>query len=75
MVGSMFVSSEGAAADEAVKTNEAILLALYEAVHLNRNFISALVTSMPDFDNNGEEQEWLQNTDEWAFYFQEHQFT
>merc|ERR1712136_12296 len=50
MVGSMFVSSEGVAAVEAVKTNEAILLALYEAVHLNRNFISALVTSMPDFD-------------------------
>lgn len=54
MVGSMFVSSEVANADEAVKTNEAILLALYEAVHLNRNFISALVTSMPDFDSNGE---------------------
>ena len=73
MVGSMFVSSEGAAADEAVKTNEAILLALYEAVHLNRNFISALVTSMPDFDNNGTERVWFWN-DEWAHFCKEHQF-
>uniref|UniRef100_A0A673CKG9 Armadillo-like helical domain-containing protein n=1 Tax=Sphaeramia orbicularis TaxID=375764 RepID=A0A673CKG9_9TELE len=40
MVGSMFIAD----ADEklSVQTNEAILLALYEAVHLNRNFITVL---------------------------------
>uniref|UniRef100_A0A3Q2G2S3 Armadillo like helical domain containing 3 n=1 Tax=Cyprinodon variegatus TaxID=28743 RepID=A0A3Q2G2S3_CYPVA len=40
MVGSMFIAD----VDEklSVQTNEAILLALYEAVHLNRNFITVL---------------------------------
>ncbi|MGH0139351.1 UNVERIFIED_CONTAM: hypothetical protein FKN15_009691 [Acipenser sinensis] len=40
MVGSMFIAD----AEEkiSVQTNEAILLALYEAVHLNRNFITVL---------------------------------
>uniref|UniRef100_A0A3B3T120 Armadillo like helical domain containing 3 n=1 Tax=Paramormyrops kingsleyae TaxID=1676925 RepID=A0A3B3T120_9TELE len=41
MVGNMFIAD----AEEkiSVQTNEAILLALYEAVHLNRNFIAVLV--------------------------------
>lgn len=48
MVGSMFIAD----ADEklSVQTNEAILLALYEAVHLNRNFITVLVQSHPEID-------------------------
>uniref|UniRef100_A0A3B5M6L6 Armadillo-like helical domain-containing protein n=1 Tax=Xiphophorus couchianus TaxID=32473 RepID=A0A3B5M6L6_9TELE len=40
MVGSTFISW----------TNEAILLALYEAVHLNRNFITVLAQSHPEID-------------------------
>uniref|UniRef100_A0A8C9TLS8 Armadillo like helical domain containing 3 n=1 Tax=Scleropages formosus TaxID=113540 RepID=A0A8C9TLS8_SCLFO len=48
MVGSMFIAD----AEEklSVQTNEAILLALYEAVHLNRNFIAVLVQSHPEVD-------------------------
>ncbi|MBN3321901.1 ARMD3 protein, partial [Atractosteus spatula] len=46
MVGSMFIAD----AEEkiSVQTNEAILLALYEAVHLNRNFITVLAQSHPE---------------------------
>ncbi|XP_037094920.1 armadillo-like helical domain-containing protein 3 [Syngnathus acus] len=49
MVGNMFIAD----ADEklSVQTNEAILLALYEAVHLNRNFITVLAQSHPEIDN------------------------
>ncbi|XP_060719399.1 armadillo-like helical domain-containing protein 3 [Tachysurus vachellii] len=48
MVGSMFITD----ADEklTVQTNEAILLTLYEAVHLNRNFITVLAQSHPEID-------------------------
>ncbi|PWA16926.1 hypothetical protein CCH79_00012716 [Gambusia affinis] len=48
MVGSMFIAD----VDEklSVQTNEAILLALYEAVHLNRNFITVLAQSHPEID-------------------------
>uniref|UniRef100_A0A672FFI9 Armadillo-like helical domain-containing protein n=1 Tax=Salarias fasciatus TaxID=181472 RepID=A0A672FFI9_SALFA len=48
MVGNMFIAD----ADEklSVQTNEAILLALYEAVHLNRNFITVLAQSHPEIE-------------------------
>ncbi|XP_068178498.1 armadillo-like helical domain-containing protein 3 [Antennarius striatus] len=48
MVGNMFIAD----ADEklSVQTNEAILLALYEAVHLNRNFITVLAQSHPEIN-------------------------
>uniref|UniRef100_A0AAQ5Z252 Armadillo-like helical domain-containing protein n=1 Tax=Amphiprion ocellaris TaxID=80972 RepID=A0AAQ5Z252_AMPOC len=47
MVESMFIAD----VDEKLSvTNEAILLALYEAVHLNRNFITVLAQSHPEID-------------------------
>lgn len=45
-VGSMFIAD--AHEKISVQTNEAILLALYEAVHLNRNFITVLAQSHPE---------------------------
>ncbi|RZF43949.1 hypothetical protein LSTR_LSTR006757 [Laodelphax striatellus] len=48
IVGSMFVSEEGGIRTQQMRAKNGVLVALYEAVHLNRNFVTTLAQAQSD---------------------------
>lgn len=46
--GNMFLSEDAGTRNQQIRANNGVLVALYEAVHLNRNFVSTLAHSLAE---------------------------
>ena len=53
MVGSMFVQEDLAVRNEKMRSHNPALLALYETIHLNRNFITTLAHYQTEATHQG----------------------
>ncbi|KAL1122959.1 hypothetical protein AAG570_003284 [Ranatra chinensis] len=57
IVGSMFLSEEQGSRNQQIRANNGVLVALYEAVHLNRNFVSTLAHTQTEVTHQHNETE------------------